>query len=43
MKALLDLVQFRLAHDAGQTQQQAVVVSAGIVEPFTISDDDAEQ
>jgi hypothetical protein len=37
-----DLVQLRLAHDAGQAQKQAVVVGAGVVEALAIADDDAE-
>lgn len=41
MEALPDLVQLRLAHDAGQTKQQAV--SAGIVETFAVGNDDAEE
>ena len=37
-----DLVQLRLAHDAGQAQKQAVVVGAGVVEALAVADDDAE-
>jgi hypothetical protein len=38
-----DLMQLRLAHDAGQAQEQAVVVGAGIVEPLAIGDEHPEQ
>ena len=37
-----DLVQLRLAHEAGQAQEQAVVVGAGVVEALAVADDDAE-
>ena len=43
VKALLDLMQLRLAHDAGQAEQQAVVVGARIVKAFAVRDDDAEE
>lgn len=43
MEALPDLVQLCLAHDPGQTEQQAVMVSAGIVEAFAVGDDNAEE
>ena len=43
MKALLDLMQARLAHDPGQAKQRPVVVGAGIVETLAIGDDDAEE
>ena len=42
MKAHPDLVKFRLAHDAGQAQQQTIVVGARIVEAFAIRDEHAE-
>jgi hypothetical protein len=35
-------MQLRLAHDAGQAQQQAVVVGARIVKPLTIRNEHAE-
>lgn len=35
------LMQLRLAHDAGQAQQQAVVVGARIVKPLTIRNESA--
>ena len=38
-----DLVQLCLAHDAGQAQQQPVVIGTRVVEPFAIGDDHAEQ
>lgn len=43
MEALPDLVQLRLSHDAGQSEQQAVMVSAGIVETFAVGNYDAEE
>lgn len=43
VKANLDLVQFRLTHDAGQSQQQAVMIDTRIEEPFAIGDQHAEQ
>jgi hypothetical protein len=36
------LMQLRLAHDAGQAQQQAVVVGARIVKPLAIRNEHAE-
>src|SRR6266480_2254393 len=42
MQAHSDLVEFRLAHDAGQAQQQAIVVGARVVEAFAIRDEHAE-
>ena len=42
MQAHTDLVEFCLAHDAGQTQQQAVVVGTRVVQTFAISDEHAE-
>ncbi|MGY3134161.1 hypothetical protein ACVWZM_004843 [Bradyrhizobium sp. USDA 4501] len=36
------LMQLRLAHDTGQSQQQAVVVGSRIVKPLTIRNEDAE-
>jgi hypothetical protein len=42
MKAHPDLVEFRLAHDAGQAQQQTIVVAPRIVEAFAIRDEHAE-
>ena len=43
MKALLDLMQLRLAHDAGQAEQQAIMIGAGIIKPFAVGDDDAKE
>ena len=43
METLPDLVQLRLAHDAGQTEQQAIMVGAGIIETFAVGNDDAEE
>ena len=34
MKAHPNLVKLRLAHDARQAEQQTIVISARIVEPF---------
>src|SRR6266700_2380454 len=42
MQAHSDLVEFRLAHDAGQAQQQAIVVGARVVEAFAIREEHAE-
>ena len=42
MKAHPNLVEFCLAHDAGQAQQQAVVVGARVVEAFAVGDEHAE-
>ncbi|MGY4568373.1 hypothetical protein ACVWY5_001443 [Bradyrhizobium sp. USDA 3256] len=39
VKAHPKLMQLRLAHDAGQAQQQAVVVGARIVKPLAIRND----
>src|SRR3954463_1769101 len=36
-------MQLRFAHDAGQAQKQAVVVSARIVEPLAIGEEHPEQ
>src|SRR3954452_2197498 len=43
VEAHSDLMQLRLAHDAGQAQEQAVVVGARIVEPLAIGDEHPEQ
>src|SRR5216683_2782270 len=43
MEANLDLVQLRFAHDAGQAEQQTVVIGAGVVEPLAVGNQDAEQ
>ena len=43
MQAHSDLMQLRLAHDAGQAQKQAIVVSARIVEPLAIGEDHPEE
>jgi len=43
MQANLDLVQLRLAHDAGQAEQQTVVIGAWVVEPLAVGDQHAEQ
>jgi len=42
MKAHPDLVKLCLTHDAGQTEQQTVVVSARIVKALTIRDQHPE-
>jgi hypothetical protein len=42
MKAHPNLVKLRLAHDAGQAEQQAIVVRALIIEPFAIRDENSE-
>ena len=42
MKAHPDLVKLRLAHDAGQAEQQTIVIGARIVEPFSIRDKNSE-
>ena len=42
MEANLYLVEFGLAHDAGQAQQQTIVIGAWIVETFTVGDEHAE-
>lgn len=42
MQAHTDLVEFCLTHDAGQTQQQAVVIGTRVVQTFAISDEHAE-
>ncbi len=42
VKAHPKLMQLRLAHDAGQAQQQAVVVGARIVKPLAIRNEHAE-
>ena len=39
----MDLVQLGLAHDAGQTEQQPVVVQTWIEEALAIGDEDTEQ
>jgi len=41
MEANLDLMEFGLAHDAGQAQQQTVVIGARIVETFAVGDEHA--
>lgn len=43
MEPLPDLVKLRLAHDAGQAEQQAVMVGAGIIETFAVGNDNAEE
>src|SRR5215212_6114545 len=43
MQAHSELMQLRLAHDAGQAQKQAVVVSGRIVEPLAIGEEYPEQ
>ena len=43
MEANLDLVQLCFAHDAGQAQQQAVVIGARVVEPLTVGNQHTEQ
>ena len=42
MKAHPKLMQLRLAHDAGQSQQQAVVIGARVVKPLAIGNEHAE-
>jgi hypothetical protein len=42
MQAHPDLVEFRLAHDAGQAQQKTIVVGARVVKAFAIRDEHAE-
>jgi hypothetical protein len=42
VQAQTDLMQFRLAHDARQPQQQAVMISAWIIQALTIGDDHAK-
>ena len=42
MKAHPDLVKLRLAHDAGQAEQQTIVIGARLVEPFTIRNENPE-
>jgi hypothetical protein len=42
VKAHSKLMQLRLAHDAGQAQQQAVVVGARVIEPLAIRNEHAE-
>lgn len=42
VKAHPKLMQLRLAHDAGQTQQQAIVIGARIVKPLAIRNEHAE-
>src|SRR5512143_1051159 len=43
MKTQLDLMQFSLAHDPGQTEQQTVVVGTRIIEPLVIGNEDTEE
>ena len=42
MKAHPDLVKLSLAHDAGQAEQQAIVIGAWLIEPFAIRDENSE-
>src|SRR5258708_25270735 len=42
MEAHPDLVEFRLAHDAGQAQQQTIVVGLWVVEALAIRNEHAE-
>jgi len=37
------MVQFRLAHDAGESKQQPVVIGARVVDAFRIGDERLEQ
>ena len=43
MQSQLDLVQLGLAHDPGQAEQQAIVVSAGVIEALAIGNQHPEQ
>ena len=42
MKTHPNLMKLRLAHDAGQAEQQTIVIGARIVEPFSIRDENSE-
>src|SRR5664279_1766844 len=43
MQSNTDLVQLRLAHDAGKPKQETVVIGARIIKPLAVGDDHAEQ
>src|SRR6185437_4305535 len=43
MKADLDLMQFRFAHDPRQAQEKPIVVCRRVIEPFAIGDQHAKQ
>ena len=43
MQAKPDLMQFRFTHDAGQAEQQTVMIGTRVEQPLAIGDQHAEQ